>query len=112
MTLVILAVLGWLLFVLTAILYWIGNRLNSAESNSLAVFSLAVLLSDDFRTAVRSGFNAAVEQARARGSNLQSVTYGLIEAVTENAKRCYKPDSEPNTISIVTRALSGEIKEN
>jgi hypothetical protein len=105
----IIAVVGWLLFLFTAFLYWVGNRLNSQESNSLAMYSLAVMLSDDFRGAVRAGFERAIQEARARGSAPQTVTYGLIEGITQNAKSCYKPDAEISTISIVTDIVKKEI---
>jgi hypothetical protein len=108
-TITILGIAGWVLFLFTAVLYWVGNRLNSQESNSLAMYSLALMLSDDFHLAAQSGFQRAIEGARSRRSDLRSVTYGLIEAITQNAKACYKPDADISTISIVTDTLKKEI---
>src|SRR5215813_4024543 len=98
----IIAIVGWLLFLAVVFLYWVGNRLNSQESNALAGYSLAIILSDDFRTAVRAGFDQVIRESPDRRSALQTVMYKLIHAVTENAKSCYRPDSEISTITIVT----------
>jgi len=73
------------------------------------MYSLALALSDDFRTAVRAGFERVVQDARARGSAPQAVTYGLIEGITENAKSCYASDAEISTISIVSNIVTKEI---
>ncbi len=87
----IIAVVGWVLFLFIGFLYWVGNRLNAQESLALATYSLALVLSDDFRSAVRAGFDQAVQESRSRGSSPQTATYGLTQAVTENAKSCFKP---------------------
>ena len=92
-----------------ALLYWVGMKSDSQEGNALAVYSLALLLSDDFRSANKAGFNRAIADAKSRGTSSQSVVYGLMEAITQNAKTCYKPESDINTISIVTDILSREI---
>jgi hypothetical protein len=100
----IIAIVGWLLFLAVARLYWVGNRLNSQESNALALYSLAITLSDDFRSGVRAGVDQAI--GKLGSAPQKTVMYGLIEGVTENAKSCYKPDSEISTIDIVTDALT------
>jgi len=106
---IVIAVVGWILFAGLGILYWIGNRLNSQESNALALYGIALVLSDEFRTVNRSAFDTAIAQARERGSDSHIITYCLIEAVTENAKNCYKPESDLSTISIVTEVLSKNV---
>ena len=88
--LIIIAVVGWVLFLLTAIFYMVGNKSNVEESQSLAVYSLAVLLSDEFREANRKGFESAMHEGRSKGMDTQAVTYGLVQGVARNAKRCYK----------------------
>ena len=105
----IFAIVGWVLFLFTAALYWFGNWSNSQESNALATYSLALVLSDDFRTAVRAGFDRAIEGSRSRGADLRTVTYGLVEAVTQNAKSCYRPDADISRISIVNDIVAKEI---
>src|SRR5438094_930216 len=111
-TITVVAVIGWLLFLVTILLYWVGNRLNAKESNSLATYSLALMLSDEFRSATQAGFNAAIREARSRGSTLEAVTYGLVEAITQNAKSCYKAESDISTISIVTTILATKQNEH
>jgi hypothetical protein len=106
MTAIILAVIGWVLFILTAILYRAGIRIDAEESNALAAHSLAVMLSNEFRMAVRAGFDRALEEDRPRGTDSKTMTYWLMEAVRQNAKTCYKPDAEINTISVVMHALT------
>lgn len=106
----IIAVVGWLLFLLTGFLYWVGNRLNAQESLALATYSLALFLSDDFRSAVRAGFDKAIQEARSRGSSPQTTIYGLTQAVTENAKSCFRPGAEISTISIVTGIVNKQFE--
>jgi uncharacterized membrane protein len=100
--LIIIAVVGWVLFLLTAILYMVGNKSNVDESQSLAVYSLAVLLSGEFREANRKGFETAMQEGRSKGMDAQAVTYGLVQGVTHNAKRYYKGQNENlDTLALV-----------
>ena len=108
-TIIVIAVIGWFLFLVTFLFYWEGNRLNVQESNALATYSLALLISDEFGIAIRSGFDTAIEEARSRGSDPKAVTYGLIEATTESAKSFYKPNSDINMISIITDFLAKKV---
>jgi hypothetical protein len=105
--LIIVAIIGWLLFVLVAILYYGGNKLNSGETNSLAVYSLALLLSEEFRAANLEGFRVAIQEGRSKNMNAENLVYGLMQGVTHNAKKYYKNDGgDLNTISLVTDAVS------
>jgi hypothetical protein len=107
---IIFAIAGWGLFALVVILYYVGNRLNNQETNALAVYSLALLLSDDFRSATLSGFAKAIQEVRSNGISAQDVTYGLMQGVTQNAKRSYNNEEAPvNTISIVIDAINKSI---
>jgi hypothetical protein len=106
-TLIVVAALGWLLFVFMAILYFTGNKLNTHETNALAVYSLALLLSEEFRTANREGFKIAIQEGQSKKMNAESLVYGLMQGVTHNAKRYFKnAGNDLNTISLVTDAVS------
>jgi hypothetical protein len=104
---IIVAAIGWLLFVFVAILYSAGNKLNSNETNALAIYSLALLLSEEFRAANLDGFKVAIQEGRSKNMNAESLVYGLVQGVTHNAKRYYKnEDGDLNTISLVTDSVS------
>jgi hypothetical protein len=108
MTLIIvIAAVGWVLFLLAAVLYVAGNRLNAEESHALAVYSLALLLSDEFRDANRNGFEAAIREGRSKGVETQAVIYGLMQGVTQNAKRYYKGKNQNlDTLALVMDYVS------
>lgn len=101
----VVAVIGWLLFLLTANLYRVGNKQNSQETNSLAAYCLALMFSDEFRTSVFGGISRAAKEARSQGMPPQVLMYRLMQGVTKNAASHYKPDADVNTISLVTRLL-------
>jgi hypothetical protein len=101
----IFALLGWVLLIPAWLLYFFGNKLNSRESNALAIFSLAAIVSDDFRTATRAGFEKAIEEARKTGVDEKQIAYGLILAVTGQAKECMRPDAEIATLAIVLQEI-------
>ncbi len=46
--LIAFAVLGWLLFIFAATLYWKGNRINSIKLNGLELLCLTSILSDEW----------------------------------------------------------------
>ena len=102
---IIVAVVGWVLFLLTAILYVAGNRLNAQESNALAAYSLALLFSDGFRSGLASGFRHAANEALARQSPPESVAYSLMQGITQSAKRYYRSDSDINSVAVATIAI-------
>src|SRR5262245_41869331 len=102
---IIVAVIGWLLFIIMAVLYWVGNKSNSEESTSLALFSLALLLSDEFRSGSQEGYNAAIHEALARGTDPKAIGFSLVQAVTENAKRLSGATAEVNTSWLLLNAI-------
>ncbi|HZZ42779.1 MAG TPA: hypothetical protein VFE58_07565 [Tepidisphaeraceae bacterium] len=105
----ILALIGWLLFLATAVLYWIGNRLNSKENNSLAMYSLALIFSDKFRTGIQTGFKKSVMEACEQSLKTQNIIFDLMNAITLSAEKYYVPQSDINTFSIVTNAIEKDI---
>jgi len=110
---VILAVGGWALFVTMFLLYWFGNKINNHETNALAVFSLATLLSDDFRSATRDGFEKAIQEGHSAGIDPQDLTFRLMQGVTNNAKNLYNKEDAPiNTIDVVIKAIEKSKKAN
>ena len=99
-----IATVGWILFVMTAVLYLVGNKLNVRESQSLAIYSLAALVSDEFRTANLSGFKSVVKEAHAKSVSTDRIVYGLIAAVTNNAKRYHPfPVDSVSTLGLVIK---------
>ena len=93
---IIVAIAGWVLFVFVFILYHVGNRLNVQETQALALHSLALTLSDDFRNGIRSGTEAFIVE-HCQQTSTQDLAYGLTRTVTQTAKR-YHTDN-PNDSS-------------
>ena len=109
----VLAIGGWALFVTMSLLYWFGNKINNHETNALAVFSLAALLSDDFRSATRSGFDKAIQEGHSAGIDPKDLTFRLMQGVTQNAKNLYNKEDAPiNTIDVVLNAIKKPIRSN
>jgi len=105
---VIIAVIGWVLFILTALLYFAGLRMNAAERTALAVYSLALLLSDEFRDGTRKAFDDRIEGARRKSPNTRALTYFLMQVITQAAKESTRPESGVNTYGLVLSALGGD----
>ena len=102
----IFAVVGWVLFAFVAILYYVGNKINNQETNALAVFSLTVLLSDDFRSVSQNGFEKAIQEGHSAGIDPKDMTFRLMKGVTNNAKNLYtKGDAPISTIDVVINAI-------
>jgi hypothetical protein len=98
----IITVVGWSLFVLITCLYFVGNKINVREEQALALYSLAVLFSDEFRTANRTGFEMVVEEAHSKNVSTDRIVYGLMTAVEQNAKRYHNPaPGELSTLALV-----------
>ena len=105
--LIAVAIVGWLLFLFTLVLYRVGNRLNSAETNALALFSLALMLSDDFRDPIRSGYEKAI--CDANDIEPTPLTFRLMLGVTETAKgydpRHARGPLETDSISVILNEI-------
>ncbi|MGH7617540.1 MAG: hypothetical protein ACREPM_09960 [Gemmatimonadaceae bacterium] len=105
MLVIVAAVLGSLLFFGAALLYFAGNRLNAEVSNSLAIYCLALILDDAFRDAIATGVRRAAAEARSTGLAPEPLSYRLMSAATDNAKRYYQADPAVSTMAVVVEAL-------
>jgi hypothetical protein len=103
-----IAVLGWLLFFGMVGIYLVGNRIYVRETNSLALFSLALLFSDNFRREGRTEIDRIVGEQTSSGdsSTVNDFVCELMVLVTEVAQNLSEPDANPNSISIVASAVS------
>jgi hypothetical protein len=86
--LIAVAVLGWVLFALTAILYWVGLRKDSEESNALAVFCLVNVLSDVARETSQSLCDQVFEKHGVKLGPKEAI-YGAMQGITEGARITY-----------------------
>ena len=101
--LIALAVTGWILFTLVACLYFVGSILNVNEEQALELYILALLFSDDFRTANRSGFEMSIEKGHSESVSTKKIVYGLMGAVRDNAKRYHNaPPGKLDTLTLVS----------
>ncbi len=80
----ILVIIGWVLFAFTAILYFVGNRLNAKETNALAIYSLGLLMNDSVRDATRIELQNIIEAHPEMETS--ELTYRLILVTTQAAK--------------------------
>lgn len=48
MTLIIIAILGWVLFLIALFMYWVGAKVNANDTTALEFFCLANLASEEF----------------------------------------------------------------
>lgn len=97
-----LTVVGWALFIIIAVLYFVGNKINVREEQALELFSLATLFSDEFRGAIRSGFEKSVHEAHEKNVPNERIVYGLMDAAMNSAKRYHdNPAGELNTLQLV-----------
>jgi hypothetical protein len=103
-----IAVLGWLLFFAMVGIYLVGNRIYVRETNSLALFSLALLFSDNFRREGRTEIDRIVGEQSSAGdsSTVNDFVCELMVLVTEVAQNLSEPDADPNSISIVASAVT------
>jgi hypothetical protein len=100
--LIVTAVVGWVLFLFTLVLYLIGNRLNAKELNSVEVYNLALLLSNELREVNRSAVDDAIHEGRSKGLEPRELIYGLMKGVTINAKRYFNAKNENlDTLALV-----------
>jgi hypothetical protein len=105
MTLIIVAVVGWVLFLLAGLLYLLGNHFNSKESLSLAAFALGLILSEPFLEANRDGICKAVRDAKPLGLQPEDLGWRLIKAVTATASRHWTRTDGTDSLAIVIAAL-------
>ncbi len=98
--------LGWILFVGVVFLYIAGNKLNAVESNALAVYSLALVLSDDFRNGLATGVRRSAREALAKHSTPEAAAYSLMQGITHMAKLCYRHDAALNSVAVAANAIS------
>jgi hypothetical protein len=82
---IIFAVSGWVLLIFVAVLYRVGKKLNVEETLALAAFSLALLLSDEFRSATRDGIEESTHRNASSCSTDQLVS-GTMSGITQMAK--------------------------
>src|SRR6266403_3571861 len=102
LAMLILAIVGWSLFIIVTCLYIIGNKVNVKEEQALALYNLAVLFSDEFRTANRTGFEMSIQEAHSKNVGTDRIVYGMMGAVRQNAKRYHDPaPGELSTLALV-----------
>lgn len=107
MLITILAVVGWLLFVATAVLYRVGNRINARQEAALSWFALALAMSDNFRNGTKQGYERAVREWRETGIDSNKIEWGLFQTVTQTANDRYREDSDLFTVGIAVDAIKG-----
>jgi len=105
MLITILAVVGWLLFVATAVLYRVGNRINARQEAALSWFALALTMSDDFRTGTKQGWERVVREARQTGVDANKIEWGLFQTVATAANGYYRDDSDVLSVAIAVDAI-------
>lgn len=103
--LIVITIIGWVLFAFTVLLYWVGNRQNAAETNALAIFSLALILSDNFRKPTADGMLRAAREGRAAGVAAEDLAWRLRRAVTNIASSHFRPGADVNSIRVVVAEL-------
>ncbi len=106
---IVLAIVGWALFALSAVLLLVGIRRNSEETNALAIFILALLLDDCFLSATREELNRAATETISHHDDTRKMAYALMEAVTRSSKHFYRSE-ELNTIRVVMNALARQFQ--
>jgi len=103
----IITISGWAAFLFVAVLYRIGNKINVEETTALEAFSLALLLSNEFRTANRDGIQRAIS-ANATSSTTDAIMRGIMTTTLNLAKNYYRnPGSERTDVN--TFALNWRI---
>jgi hypothetical protein len=85
----IIAISGWAAFLFVAVLYRIGNKINVEETTALEAFSLALLLSDEFRAANRDGIQRAI-CVNAPSSTTDTTMWGIMTTMLKLAKNYYR----------------------
>ena len=100
------AILGWVLLVGVVFLYIAGNKLNAVESNALAAYSLALVLSDDFRNGLATGVRRSAGEALAKHSTPEAAAYSLMQGITLMAKQCYQHDAAINSVAVAASEIS------
>ncbi len=85
----IIAISGWAAFLFVAVLYRIGNKINVEETAALEAFSLALLLSDEFRAANRDGIQRAIS-VNAPSSTTDTTMRGIMTTMLNLAKNYYR----------------------
>ena len=103
MMITIIAVVGWLLFLGMACLYFVGNRINARDENALASFGLAVIFSDAIRDATREGYARSVREIPAVDPKLTA--WRLIQAIKSTAAMYYEGDAEVFSPTVVAQAV-------
>ena len=104
---ILIAVMGWLLFFVMVAIYLVGNKIYVRETNSLALFSLALLFSDNFRREGRTEVDRIVGAQKPPGDSgsVNEFVYQLMLLITEVAQNLNEPDANPSSISVVASAV-------
>jgi hypothetical protein len=101
--LIAFAVVGWLLFAATALLYFVGNRINAKDENALAQFGLAVVFSDEVRDATKKGYSQSVIDSPRVDSRLTAWQLGQAFKIT--ARSYYSGEAEVFSPAVVAQAI-------
>jgi hypothetical protein len=103
----ILGIAGWLLFLGTALMFRSSMVANARDVNSLAMYSLALLFSDEFRTSSRLGVDLVIENDPPR-QHLGATEFvlWLMQGITQSARSGY-----PNTIKPILKGMEEQAKE-
>ena len=104
----IIAISGWVAFLFVAVLYRIGNKINVEETTALEAFSLALLLSDEFRAANRDGIQRAIS-VNAPSSTTDAIMRGIMTTMLNLAKNYYRnwgnDQTDVNTFALNWRII-------
>jgi len=104
----IIAISGWTAFLFVAVLYRIGNKINVEETTALEAFSLALLLSDEFRAANRGGIERAIS-VNAPSSTTDTTMRGIMTTMLSLAKSYYRnwgnEQTDVNTFALNWRII-------
>lgn len=104
---IIIAISGWAAFIFVAVLYRIGNKINVEENLALEAFSLALLLSDEFRAPNRDGIQRAIHE-NAASSSTEKIMSGVMTTMLRLAKNYYRNWGNEKT-DVNTLVLNSQI---
>ncbi|PYK17443.1 MAG: hypothetical protein DME55_10160 [Verrucomicrobia bacterium] len=94
-----------MLLIFVAVLYRVGNKLNVEETLALAAFSLALLLSDEFRSATRNGIEESIRRSAPSCSTDQLVS-GTMSGITQMAKDYVQDKGLINPLTLVRQIVN------
>ena len=90
--------------IFVVVLYRVGNKLNVEETLALAAFSLALLLSDEFRSATRDGIEESIHRNASSCSTDQLVS-GTMSGITQMAKGYIRNKGAINPLTLVRQIV-------